>query len=206
MMRNAPHHNTTGNAPYHVAMAKRAKRPYRRAEETRAHVLDVAKRLFHAKGIRAVGVDRLAHKAGVTTTTLYRLFGSKDGLVAAYLERQDAEWFEWLEHTVGEHGLAGLFEQLDKNVREANVRGCPFRMATAEYPAGDSEVHRIAIDNKRRTRLRFRELASEAGAADPDTTADQLLLLVDGILASAAERTPNSPPGAGPELARQLLR
>jgi AcrR family transcriptional regulator len=187
-------------------MADRTRRPYRRAEETRNHVLEVAARLFYSEGIRAVGVERLAQEAEVTTTTMYRLFASKDGLVAAYLERQDGEWFEWVDRAVAERGVAGLFDELDKNVREADFRGCPFRMAMAEYPATDSEVHRIAIDNKRRTRRRFRELASEAGASDPDETAERLLLLVDGILASAAERTPESPPGAGPKLARELLR
>jgi AcrR family transcriptional regulator len=186
-------------------MARRTKRPYRRAEQTREQVLAVAERLFHADGIRAVGVDRLAREAKVTTTTLYRLFGSKEGLVAAYLRRQDEGWFDWLEGTAGRDGLAHFFEELDEQAREADYRGCPFRMALAEYPSRKSEVHRIAVDNKLQTRERFRALASEAGAPDPDTVADQLVLLADGICASAAERTPDSPAGAGPKLARDLL-
>jgi AcrR family transcriptional regulator len=49
--------------------------------------LDVPEGLFYSHGIHAVGVDRIAEAAEVTTTTLYRLFGSKDGLVLAYLQR-----------------------------------------------------------------------------------------------------------------------
>jgi AcrR family transcriptional regulator len=186
-------------------MAERPKRRYQRAAVTREHILDVASHLFYSEGIRAVGVDRLADEAEVTTTTLYRLFGSKDGLVAAYMDRRDTEWFEWLERSVSKGGLAGLFKELDRNVRESDFRGCPFRMAMAEYPAAESDVQRIGIENKRRTRRRFRQLAREAGAPDPATAADQLLLLIDGILASGAERTPESPPGAGPKLARELM-
>lgn len=150
-------------------------------------------------------VDRLAREARVTTTTLYRLFGSKEGLVAAYLRRQDEGWFDWLQRTAGRDGLAHFFDELDDQARETDYRGCPFRMALAEYPSRKSEVYRIAVENKLRTRDRFRELAADAGASDPGTVADRLVLLMDGVCASAAERNPDSQPGAGPKLVRDLL-
>jgi AcrR family transcriptional regulator len=187
-------------------MTGAAKRPYRRAEETRQRVLDVADRLFYTEGIRAVGIDRLATEAGITTATLYRLFGSKDGLITAYLRRRGAAWFDQLERAAQGGGLASFFDELDAQARGTAYRGCPFRMALAEFPSADSEIHRQAIEVKHRTRARFRELAAGAGPADPDVTADQLMLLMEGICATAAERTPTSPPGPGPALARQLLR
>jgi len=185
-------------------MAHDTKRPYRRAAETRRHVLDVAARLFYADGIRAVGIDRIAREAQVTIATLYRLFGSKEGLVTAYLRHTDEEWFDQFERTVGTSGLPGYFDELDEQARAACYHGCPNRMALAEYPA-DCEIHRVAVDNKLRTRARLHELVVAAGCADPDTTAEQLMLIMDGICASAAERGPDSPPGAGPALARMLL-
>jgi AcrR family transcriptional regulator len=187
-----------------VIVTHDAKRPYRRAEETRRHVLDVAARLFYAGGIRAVGIDRLAQEAQVTTATLYRLFGSKEGLVAAYLRRAEQASFDQLERTVATGGLAGFFDALDEQAREAGYRGCPFRMALAEFPS-DCEIHCVAVESKQRTRARFRELAAAAGCADPDVTAEQLMIVMDGICASAAERRPDSPLGAGPALARMLL-
>jgi hypothetical protein len=78
-------------------------------------------------------------------------------------------------------------------------------MALAEYASAESEVSAVAIDNKVRTRARFRELASAAGSPDPDAAAVELMLVMDGICASAAERAPGSPPGAGPALARRIL-
>jgi AcrR family transcriptional regulator len=114
MIGNVPHLCEMGSAPYHVLVAERVRRPYRRAEQTREHVLAVAERLFHADGIRAVGVDRLAREANVTTATLYRLFGSKEGLVAAYLGREDQGWFDWLERTAARDGLADFFDELDE--------------------------------------------------------------------------------------------
>lgn len=187
-------------------MTAPTKRPYRRAEETRKHLLDVAQRLFYAEGIRSVGIDRLAEEARITTATLYRLFGSKEGLIVGYLQRSDEAWFDQLEHAVDSGGLATLFDQLDQQARHRTYHGCPFRAALAEYPSPDSEIHRSAIDTKLRTRSRFRELAAEAQVPDPDVIADELMLLMEGICATAAERTPDSPPGPGPALARQLLR
>src|SRR5919199_3359876 len=72
----------------------------RSSAETREHVLRVAHELFYWQGIRAVGVDRVAADAGVAPTTLYRLFSSKDELVAAYVERADQASREWFAAAV----------------------------------------------------------------------------------------------------------
>jgi AcrR family transcriptional regulator len=181
------------------------RRPYRSAEETRKHVLDVAAQLFYREGIHAVGIDSVATEAKVTPVTLYRLFGSKEGLVAAYLRRADKAWFEWLEHVVAEGGLPNFFDELENRVKEASYRGCAFRMAMAEYPYPESEVHRVALENKLRTRARIRALAEEAGVRDPEMTASQLMLIADGMCASEPDRSPLACPGAGPSLARTLL-
>ena len=60
-----------------------------------------AAKLFYAEGIRAVSLDAVADKAGVTKRTFYYHFTSKDELVAATLEARDQpnlalfqRWFE----------------------------------------------------------------------------------------------------------------
>jgi AcrR family transcriptional regulator len=181
------------------------KRPYRRAAETREHVLDVAEALFYAHGIHAVGVDRIAEAAEVTTTTLYRLFGSKDGLVLAYLQRMDERWFETFERAVNEGGIAQFFDEMDEKVRDPEIRGCPFRMALSEYPDADCPVNCLVLDNKERARQRFREILAADGHDDAALLADQLVLVLDGIEASAAGRGKDSPPGPGPSLVRRIL-
>jgi AcrR family transcriptional regulator len=186
-------------------MEQREKRPYRRAAETRHHILEVASRLFYAEGIHTVGIDRIASEAEVTTTTLYRLFGSKDGLVAAYVCKADEAWFEKLERAVAKGGLIELFDQLDAEARDASNRGCVFRLALTEYPDGACDVHCLALDNKRRTRERFKELLAASGHREPDVTADKLMLIMDGMEASASDRSPEDGPGPGPALVRDLL-
>ena len=63
----------------------------RSAAESREHVLAVASDLFYRNGIHATGVDDIAKVAEVAPTTLYRAFGSKDELAAAYVADNDAQ-------------------------------------------------------------------------------------------------------------------
>jgi AcrR family transcriptional regulator len=68
------------------------------------HVLQVAHDLFCWNGIRATGIDKVSGKAAVVPTTLYRLFGSKDDLVAAYVERADQLTREWITAAIESGG------------------------------------------------------------------------------------------------------
>src|SRR5215469_5327359 len=66
----------------------------------RERLLDVAAELFYRRGIHAVGIDEIIAAAGVAKMSLYRSFASKDELVAAYLERRDARYWQWWNATI----------------------------------------------------------------------------------------------------------
>src|SRR5687768_13154293 len=97
-------------------MARAGTATRRSSAETREHVLQVAHDLFYWQGIRAVGVDRIAAEAGVAPTTLYRLWASKDDLVAAYVERADREYRVWFDAATGQgrprERILSLFDEL----------------------------------------------------------------------------------------------
>ena len=61
----------------------------RRKQPPADRLLDTAATLFDREGIRAVGIERLIAEADVARASLYQAFGSKDGLVVAYVERTD---------------------------------------------------------------------------------------------------------------------
>src|ERR1700757_5386118 len=56
-------------------------------QQREAQVLDTAARLFYARGVHEVGMDELVRTTGLGKATVYRLYPSKDVLVAAYLRR-----------------------------------------------------------------------------------------------------------------------
>jgi hypothetical protein len=110
----------------------------------------------------------------------------------------DARWFETFERAISEGGIAQFFDEMDEKVRDPEIRGCAFRMALSEYPDADCAVNCLVLDNKERARQRFREILAADGHEDAALLADQLVLVLDGIEASAAGRGADSPPGPGP--------
>jgi AcrR family transcriptional regulator len=50
-------------------------------------MLAVAEQVFSARGIQAATMDEIAEQVGVTKPLIYDYFGSKDGLLAATIER-----------------------------------------------------------------------------------------------------------------------
>ena len=140
----------------------------RSSADTREHVLGVAHELFYWHGIRAAGVDdRVAAAAGVAPTTLYRLFASKDDLVAAYIERADRLYREWFDAAAGPAGgpdpreqILAVFDALGEQVQPQRCRGCPFLMALAEFPDRAHPAHRAAVAMKAWLRDRFGQRAA----------------------------------------------
>lgn len=60
---------------------------------SRETLLDVAERLMSEKGYAATSVSAICKQAGVAVTSLYWHFGSKEGLLAAVMERGADSWF-----------------------------------------------------------------------------------------------------------------
>src|SRR6059058_3217514 len=57
----------------------------------RERLVAAAIELFYRHGFNAVGIDRVIAEAGVTKTTFYKHFESKDELMVAAVQRRD-EW------------------------------------------------------------------------------------------------------------------
>ncbi|MEH0573288.1 MULTISPECIES: TetR/AcrR family transcriptional regulator [Streptomyces] len=175
----------------------------------RDRILDTASELFYAHGFHAVGVDRLIAESGVAKATLYKQFPSKDDVVAAYLRRMDDSWRRQLRSAALAAGddprdqLFGLFVALEHAAREGTL-GCAFINAAAEFAPG-STAHAITAEHKRAVRSWVRDLAAAAGAADPETLAFQLTVLIDGTLAATRVEHADAAAEAAKRAAHDLL-
>ncbi|RJF94345.1 TetR/AcrR family transcriptional regulator [Oleomonas cavernae] len=156
--------------------------PQRAADRIRA----MARELFYRQGIRAVGVDEIVNRAGVTKPSLYRSFASKDELAAAYLQDYDREFWERFDDAVAARPgdpraqLALFFEGVGTRAACPAYRGCGLTNAAVEYPEPDHPARLVAEANKRELRRRLREMAAQIGAPSPDTLGDGLHLLLEG--------------------------
>jgi AcrR family transcriptional regulator len=151
----------------------------------RDRLLDTAGELFQRHGFRAVGIDWVLEDAAVAKATLYRLFSSKDELIAAYLERADAQFWSWADsamrgETTPEGRLRALFQEAGRLAGSPECFGCMFQAAALAFPEHEHLVHQVAIRHKLEVIRRIAELAREANLRDPDGLANQLALLLDG--------------------------
>jgi AcrR family transcriptional regulator len=155
----------------------------------RERLLDAANELFYEHGVHSVGIDRVIEHAGVAKASLYACFGSKEGLIRAYLEaRQDAikkrMTRELARYETPRQRLIGVFEIQGVTFSRPGYRGCAFAGASVESPAG-SCVEQVSRDYRGWLRALLIELATQAGASEPEVLAHQLVLLFDGAAASA---------------------
>jgi AcrR family transcriptional regulator len=156
----------------------------------RARILAAASTLFYAEGIRAVSVDAVAAKAGLTKKTLYYHFRSKDDLVAAYLAARDQpnlalfkRWFDEAEGAVPDR-IAAIFSNLARSAQHPKWKGCGFLRTTAELanlPGHPAIKTGAAHKKKFEAWLRDVFTGERIGAADE--LARQMLLLLDGSFA-----------------------
>ncbi|MFK0161490.1 TetR/AcrR family transcriptional regulator [Rhizobium sp. NPDC090279] len=161
------------------------------SQPTRERILQAAGKLFHQSGIRAISVDAIADKAGVTKRTLYYHFRSKDDLIAAHLQARDEpnlalfkRWFEEADGDIAER-VAGIFRHLAQSARSAKWKGCGFLRTSVELinlPGHPALV--AARAHKRRVEDWLGSIFSEAGAGgDALPLARQIMLLLDGSFA-----------------------
>ncbi|GAB3898166.1 TetR/AcrR family transcriptional regulator [Kibdelosporangium lantanae] len=175
----------------------------RTAKETKDHILTVTHDLFYWHSIRGTGVDAIAAAAGVAPTTLYRLFASKDDLVAAYVERASDHYKEWFLAATAEgdptERLLSLFDALIEQVQPENCRGCPFLMAMAELPDASTRAHVLAVETKTWVREQIGRLAPS------DVIADQIFLVMEGVYASVQSHGADGPARRARGLVESLL-
>ena len=154
-------------------------------------IFETARELFYREGIRAVGVDEIVTKAGVTKPSLYRSFKSKDDLVAAVLREVETGFWDRFEATEAMYPgdpkaqMIAYFEGMAARSGGADYRGCALSNAAVEYPDLDNPGRQVSQEHKAQLRARLRAKAAEMGASDSETLGDALMLLIEGVFTSS---------------------
>jgi AcrR family transcriptional regulator len=183
-----------------------------RIPDARDKILEVAARLFDAHGVHAVGMQQIIDEFGCGKALLYREFATKDDLVVAYLERYREGFAQTMAHAAGQcpDDPAGQLVALVSFVAECSLRpgfrGCSVRNTHAEFPDESHPAHRIAIEYYDYVHGYLMELAKQAGASDPRTLADRIMLIVDGLHSNAAARGHDGAAPAAAAFAADVVR
>jgi AcrR family transcriptional regulator len=162
----------------------------RSSDTTRERIISAASKLFYDQGIRAVSVDAVAERAGLTKRTLYYHFRSKDDLVAAYLAGRDQPnlalfqlWFAEADGAASEK-VAAIFRNLARAATHPKWRGCGFLRTSAELAnlPGHPAI-RTGAAHKKKFEGWLRAVFEAEGIAPALELARQILLLLDGSFA-----------------------
>ena len=177
----------------------------------RDRIMKTASDLFYRHGIHAVGVDTMACEAGTNKMSFYRNFASKDELVAEYLRGEEREGQLWWDETLAAHAgnprlqVESLFDVLVKSNCEEDSRGCALANAAVEITEADHPARPVIEQHKADMRRRFRRLALEMGAREPNALGDSLMLLWEGAYLSRVTMGADGPVQGAAKAARALI-
>jgi AcrR family transcriptional regulator len=165
--------------------------PYAAAPRAADRIFETARELFYREGIRAVGVDEIVTKAGVTKPSLYRSYKSKDELVAAVLREVEVGFWDRFDAAEVLHPhdpkaqMVAYFQGLADRSGGDDYRGCNLSNAVVEYPDRQHAGRMVSQEHKQLLRDRLRAKAVEMGASDSKVVGDAMMLLIEGVFTSS---------------------
>lgn len=157
----------------------------------REEIIGQALTLFYRYGFHATGVDFIVQKTGISKTTIYAHFSSKDDLICAVLARRDGDFRQWLAQRVNTLAdtpidkLYCIFDALDEWFEQPEFSSCLFIKAASEYQDRNHAIFQQAQQHKSALVKYFMALSQEAGLENAETVANNLLLLKEGAIIAA---------------------
>lgn len=176
---------------------------------TRAAIIEAATPVLYERGLDGIGVAELCARLEVSKETLYRHFGTKDGLVQAVLEARSARLTGWLTEAVAAAGddphdqLTAVFDALQRWYDRPAFRGCAMVNASAQHH--DETVRALTARHLDRYLDLLTGIATRAGAADLGALGRQLLMLIEGATVVAAHHGTAGTAGQARDAALTLL-
>ncbi|MBV8918433.1 TetR/AcrR family transcriptional regulator [Bradyrhizobium sp.] len=176
----------------------------------RDRLIDTAADLFYDRGMPNVGINEVTERAGVARMTLYNNFDSKEALALAAFEQHSETRRTLIEQHLARaqtpsDGVKAMFDISEQFAAEPGFRGCPFINVVVQDPQPEGPMHALVRAHKAWIRAKFRDIAARAGHRKPDTTAQQLLALLDGASIEAFIQGGVEPIRAGRQAAEILL-
>lgn len=155
--------------------------------DKRHEMIHGAARVFENEGFRGIGVDRVLASVGASTRTLYKHFGSRDGLVLAVLEARHRAFMAQLAQAPADrHPVAAFFDTLKHWTEQHGAHGCMLLRARGEYAAASHDI--VALSTRQKNAYRD-EIARRVRAAlgrDDAQLSTQVWILLEGATAAAS--------------------
>lgn len=156
-----------------------------------------------------MGVDEILKEADVARRSLYQHFGGKDGLIAEVLRGAASQ--DRYRRVMDEAGddprqrVLAVFDELERITTGPAFHGCRFTAAEITLTDAAHPAHAEIRAYKDGLHQLFATELHRVGHPDPDLGANQLLVLIDGVLAHAITRPDAHPAVAARAMAEVIL-
>jgi AcrR family transcriptional regulator len=163
------------------------------------HLIATAAALFNRRGFHQSGIDDVMRESGVSKTTLYKYFASKEDLILEVLKRRSNALLALLDERIENdrskypdkqdvYRIGVVLDVIEEWITSDSFFGCNFARASSEYYATDHPIHRFVFDHKARIKAIIAGLLTAKPAPKPETTAEQVMLVLDGAITAAQVR------------------
>lgn len=176
----------------------------------REELVQKALQVFYTHGFHATGMDKLVAETGISKTSMYKHFRTKEDLILATLRLRDEQFRNMVVRRVEELAdtprarLMASFDALVEWMESDAFNSCMFIKASSEYQDASHPIHRFSAEHKRMLRDFMEDLASQAGAEDPAALARQLMMVKEGAIVTAHLQGPGGV-GADARAAASIL-
>ncbi len=178
-----------------------------RAKTVGRDAIKTASRLFYKQGFNSTGINQIIDEAGVSKTSLYQNFRTKEDLLEAYLRTTAVETEAALRAAADKHKtprtkILGIFSFLMDVARQKEYYGCNFQNIISELPVDEQQVRGVIRAQKDSVRGLFREILAPAKMQH---LADRLYVVFEGALIANKIQGEIWPIEAAREVAAALL-
>jgi len=158
--------------------------------DIQTRLLRATETLIYQGGIHATGMDAIVKASGVARKSVYKHYPTKDALVAAALQARDERWMQWFiaattQAATPRARLLSVFDALQEWFASDGFHGCAFINAAGEIGDAEHPIRKVSRLHKKRLLSHVLSLMQAAGLPDPEETARQWLVLIDGAIAVA---------------------
>jgi len=176
----------------------------------RERLLDAARELTYSRGV-TVGIEAILQKADVARQSLYQHFGGKDQLLAEVLRLSGVADEQRYRDALASGGddprerLLAVFDALDETTTGPDFHGCRYTAADLAFIDRDHPGRVQTRAYRERLHRLFEEELERYGHPTPLVAAQQLVILIDGVLVAAVNRPKAHPAKAARRVVEHIL-